>query len=187
MARRIFKTVCLLLAVAALAGAQDQGRSRKQGDSGKAFELKASEFQSGGVIPKKFTCDGGDVSPALQWTEPPAGAQSFALIMDDPDAPGGTWVHWVLFNLPGTARELPEGVPPDAELSNGGRHGESSFGQLGYGGPCPPPGPPHRYFFKLYALDAKTRLDPGATKADLERTVKGHILAKAELVGRYRR
>lgn len=186
MTRRVFQTVCLLL-TAACVPAQDRRDAAQQEESAKRFGLTATEFQDNGMIPKKFSCDGADVSPALKWTEPPAGTASFALIMDDPDAPGGTWVHWVLYDFPARARGLPEGVPPDAELSGGGRHGESSFGKLGYGGPCPPHGPAHRYFFKLYALHAKTGLQPGATKADLEKAMKGLILAKAELVGHYHR
>ncbi len=152
-----------------------------------AFELKSPAFAASDDIPRKFTCEGPDFSPALQWGEPPAGAASLSLVMDDPDAPAGTWVHWVLYDLPATARELPENVPKGQELANGARQGRNDFGKIGYGGPCPPPGPAHRYFFKLYALDAKTNLKPGSTKAELERAMKGHILAKAELMGRYRR
>jgi Raf kinase inhibitor-like YbhB/YbcL family protein len=152
-----------------------------------ALKLTTTAFQPGGAIPKKFTCDGPDVSPPLAWADPPAGTQSFALIVDDPDAPVGTWVHWVLYDLPASARELPEGVPKEDELQNGGRQGRNDFRKIGYGGPCPPAGPAHRYFFKLYALDAKTNLKPGATKAELEKAMKGHISAQAELMGRYRR
>lgn len=152
-----------------------------------AFELESTAFQPGGDIPKKFTCDGPDVSPALSWNDPPGAAQSFALIADDPDAPVGTWVHWVLYDLPGSARELPEGVPKEGELKGGGRQGTNDFRKIGYGGPCPPKGKPHRYFFKLYALDAKLNLKAGATKADVEGAMKGHILAHAEMIGRYGR
>ncbi len=152
-----------------------------------ALKLTTTAFQPGAAIPKKFTCDGPDVSPALAWTDAPAGTQSFALIMDDPDAPVGTWVHWVLYDLPGTTRELAEGVPGQEELPSGARQGRNDFRRIGYGGPCPPAGPAHRYFFKLYALDSKTSLKPGATKADVEKAMKGHILAQAELMGRYQR
>ncbi len=152
-----------------------------------ALKLTSTAFTPSGSIPKKFTCDGPDVSPALAWTDAPAGTQSLSLIMDDPDAPVGTWVHWVLYDLPANTRELPEGVPKDNQLSNGARQGRNDFGRIGYGGPCPPPGPAHRYFFKLYALDAKTNLKAGATKAELERAMKGRILAQAELMGRYQR
>ncbi len=152
-----------------------------------SLKLTTTAFQPGGIIPKKFTCDGADVSPALAWSDLPAGTQSVALIMDDPDAPVGTWVHWVLYDLPPSARELPEGVPKQEDLSSSARQGRNDFRKIGYGGPCPPRGPAHRYFFKLYALDAKTKLKAGATKADLERAMQGHIVAQAELIGRYQR
>jgi len=152
-----------------------------------ALKLTSTAFSPGGTIPRKFTCDGPDVSPALAWTDAPSDTQSFSLIMDDPDAPVGTWVHWALYDLPASARELPEGVPKEKELSNGGRQGRNDFRKIGYGGPCPPPGPAHRYFFKLYALDAKVGLNPGATKAELEKAMKGHTLAQTELMGRYGR
>jgi hypothetical protein len=152
-----------------------------------ALEIKSSAFAKGGDIPRKFTCDAQDLSPALTWSEPPKGTQSFALIMDDPDAPVGTWVHWVLYDLRATVRSLPEGVLKDALLADGAQLGKNSWDRIGYGGPCPPPGPAHRYFFKLYALDGKTNLRAGATKAELEKAMHGHILAQAELMGRYQR
>ncbi len=151
------------------------------------LQITSAAFSAGETIPKKFTCDGPDVSPKLTWNEPPAKTQSFTLIMDDPDAPVGTWVHWVLFDLPADTKELSEGVAKQDQLSNGARQGRNDFGKIGYGGPCPPPGKPHRYFFKLYALDSKVNLKAGATKADVERAMKGHILANAELIGRYGR
>ncbi len=154
---------------------------------GPALELKTAAFRDGGAIPKKFTCDGGDASPRLEWNNPPAGTKSFALVVDDPDAPSGTWVHWVAFNLPAEARALPEAVPRGEPIQGGGSQGRNDFPQLGYGGPCPPPGKPHRYFFKLYALDAPLNLQPGATKGDVERAMQGHVLAKAQLIGRYQR
>jgi len=152
-----------------------------------AFVLSSAAFSGGGAIPKKYTCDAVDVSPPLAWTEPPAKTRAFALIVDDPDAPAGTWVHWVLFNLPAETRELAEGVPKKDELPGGARQGRNDFRRIGYGGPCPPPGPAHRYFFKLYALDAPLALTPGATKAEVEAAMRGHILAHAELMGRYKR
>jgi len=152
-----------------------------------ALQISSPAFSAGESIPKKFTCDGPDVSPKLSWGDPPAKTQSFALIMDDPDAPVGTWVHWVLYDVPADAKELPEAVPKQEQLASGARQGHNDFGKTGYGGPCPPPGKPHRYFFKLYALDAKLNLKAGATKADVERAMKGHILAQAELVGKYGR
>ncbi len=152
-----------------------------------SLQITSAAFSAGETIPKKFTCDGPDVSPKLTWNESPAKTQSFALIMDDPDAPVGTWVHWVLFDLPADTKELSEGVAKQDQLSNGARQGRNDFGKIGYGGPCPPPGKPHRYFFKLYALDSKLNLKAGATKADVERAMKGHILAQAELIGKYGR
>lgn len=151
------------------------------------FRLAATTFHSGDLIPQKFTCEGSDVSPSLSWTDPPAGTQSFALIVDDPDAPVGTWVHWVLYDLPASTLELPEGVPKDGQLSGGARQGRNDFGKIGYNGPCPPRGSLHRYFFKLYALDSPTKLKPDSSKSELERAMKGHILAQAELVAKFRR
>jgi Raf kinase inhibitor-like YbhB/YbcL family protein len=152
-----------------------------------SFQISSNAFPNGETIPKKFTCDGPDVSPQLSWKNAPPAAQSFALIMDDPDAPVGTWVHWVLYNLPANTKELPEGVEKQEKLASGAAQGRNDFRKIGFGGPCPPPGKPHRYFFKLYALDAKVSLSAGATKADLERAMKGHILGDAELMGRYGR
>ncbi len=151
------------------------------------FELKSDAVSHGGDIPRKYTCDGSDISPALSWGEPPAGTQSIALITDDPDAPGGTWVHWVLYDLPTSVRELSENVPKDQELKNSARQGRNDFRKIGYGGPCPPPGRPHRYFFKLYALDGKLGIKAGVSKADLEKTMRGHVLAETQLMGRYKR
>jgi hypothetical protein len=151
------------------------------------FDLHSNAFPHGGEIPKKHTCDGKDDSPALRWGEPPAGTQSLALIVDDPDAPMGTWVHWVLFDLPATARELAESVPKENEVAGGARQGRNDFRKIGYGGPCPPRGPAHRYFFKLYALDKKLGLAASASKGEVEKAMSGHILAHAELVGKYRR
>jgi hypothetical protein len=151
------------------------------------FELTTSSFTAGGNIPKQFTCEGEDISPSLVWTEPPPGTQSFALIMDDPDAPMGTFVHWVAYNLPATTRQLPDRVPRNDDLAGGGLQGRNDFGRTGYGGPCPPPGKPHRYFFKLYALDSKLNLQSRIRKKDLEQAMKGHVLAEAQLMGRYGR
>ena len=152
-----------------------------------AFTITSSAFENGGNIPKKFTCDGPDVSPALAWSDPPASTQSLVLIADDPDAPMGTWVHWVVYDMPATARELPEGLARTAVLPVGGLQGVNDFRRSGYGGPCPPPGRPHRYSFRLYALDRKLGLKAGAVKRDVEAAMKGNILAQAELMGRYGR
>jgi len=152
-----------------------------------ALELTSSAFRDGEPIPKQFTGDGLDVSPPLQWSDPPAGTKSFALINDDPDAPRGTWVHWVLFNLPAEARGLSQGVPKTATLENGAKQGTTDFGAVGYGGPAPPAGKPHRYFFKLYALDTLLDLPAGAIKAQVEAAMKGHILAESHWMGTYKR
>jgi len=152
-----------------------------------ALQLSSTAFSNGGAIPKKHTCDGPDVSPALTWSGAPSGTQSFALIADDPDAPIGTWVHWILYNAPASAHELAEGTPKQEQLPDGTLQGRNDFKKIGYGGPCPPAGKPHRYFFKLYALGTKLNLGAGATKADVESAMKGHILAQAEWMGRYGR
>jgi hypothetical protein len=150
------------------------------------MDLKSSAFEAGGMIPPKYTCDGSDVSPPLSWSAVPAKAKSLALIADDPDAPRGTWVHWVAWNIPATVSTLEEAVPKRDTLPNGMQQGTTDFRSIGYGGPCPPSGT-HRYFFKLYALDATLNLPPGTTKKDLEKTMQGHILAQAELMGMYAR
>jgi hypothetical protein len=153
-----------------------------------ALVLSSGAFQSGADIPARFTCDGADLSPALSWTDPPAGTKSFALVVDDPDAPRGTWTHWMLWNLPATARALPEGVAKAATGPEGSRQGQSDFRRPGYGGPCPPPGPAHRYFFRLIALDGELNLGPGADRAAFDRALTGRrALAIAELMGRYAR
>jgi Raf kinase inhibitor-like YbhB/YbcL family protein len=152
-------------------------------------KLISSAFAAGAAIPVAHTCDGPDRSPPLAWSDAPAATKSFALIVDDPDAPAGTWVHWVLIDLPGTMRDLPQGVPTRETLADlgGARQGRNDSRRLGYGGPCPPPGKPHRYFFKLYALDAPLGLPAGATKADVLRAMPEHVLAEAELMGTYAR
>lgn len=152
-----------------------------------AMEIKSSAFQNGADIPRKYTCDGSDVSPPLTWENPPSGTKGFALIADDPDAPAGTWVHWVIYDLPANTKELAEGAKPNETLASGAKQGINDFRRIGYGGPCPPRGPAHRYFFKLYALDAQTNLKPRATKQQLLDAMKGHILAEAQLMGRYKR
>ena len=150
------------------------------------IKITSSAFEEGGMIPAKYTCDGADVSPPLQWDAVPQGSKSIALICDDPDAPMGTWVHWVLFNLPSDAKELAENIPPVETLPNGARQGLSDFGRIGYGGPCPPSGT-HRYFFKIYALDTEIGLEAGANKRQLLKAMKGHILEQGQLVGKYKR
>ena len=148
--------------------------------------IKSPAFVPGGKIPGKYTCDGMDISPPLTWTSGPEGTKTFALICDDPDAPMGTWVHWVLFNLPADITEFRENVPPERELESGAKQGMNDFRKIGYGGPCPPGGV-HRYFFKLYALDTEINLEAGATKAELLKAMEGHILAEGQIIGRYER
>ncbi len=146
--------------------------------------LTSSAFKEGGMIPKKYTCDGPDVSPPLNWENVPAQAKSLAMIVDDPDAPMGTWVHWVIFNMPSGITGLPENVPPKDSLPDGSLQGKNDFRNYGYGGPCPPGGT-HRYFFKLYALDSVLRLKAGCSKSDLLKAMQGHVIGEGELMGRY--
>jgi Raf kinase inhibitor-like YbhB/YbcL family protein len=150
------------------------------------MEIKSSAFGSGEMIAAKYTCDGADFSPPLEWAGSPAGTRSFALICDDPDAPMGTWVHWVIYDIPPTATMLAEGITREKDLPGGGTQGINDFRKIGYGGPCPPGGT-HRYFFKLYALDTMLGLKPGITKDQLLKAMRGHILAEAQLMGTYRR
>ena len=151
-----------------------------------AITLKSSVFEEGGSIPIRYTCDDEDVSPPLEWEGIPEGTQSLALICDDPDAPGKTWVHWVLYNTPAEAKKLPEAIPNNEVLEDGSLHGINDFNKYGYGGPCPPSGI-HRYFFNLYALDRKLDLPAGATKAKLLSAMEGHILELVQLIGKYGR
>lgn len=166
---------------------------KKATDRGKengtvSITLSSSAFQDGAAVPRKYTGEGPDVSPPLQWSGVPPGTASLALICDDPDAPTARpWVHWVLYNLPATAGELTEGVPTKPVLPDGSLQGRNDFGKSGYGGPLPPPGKPHRYFFRLYALDVKLSLPAGATKAEVEAAMKGHVLAEGVLKGTYQR
>jgi Raf kinase inhibitor-like YbhB/YbcL family protein len=150
-----------------------------------SLRLTSSSFEADAAIPAKYTCDGEDVAPALSWTDPPAATKGFALVMDDPDAPNKTVVHWVIYDMPASTRKLPEAVPKEAKLPDGSLQGQNTHGKTGYSGPCPPPGVVHHYFFKLYALDKSTGLKPGATKGQLEAAIKGRILAKAQLIGRF--
>lgn len=152
------------------------------------MEIKVTSpvFEDGGLIPAKYTCDGADISPPLQWDAVPEATKSIALICDDPDAPMGTWVHWVLFNLPADTKELPENLPTDETLPSGAKQGITDFGRTGYGGPCPPSGT-HRYFFKIYTLDAEIELNSSAKKADLLKAMEGHILGQGQLMGKYKR
>lgn len=151
------------------------------------MELRSKAFKEGQSIPRKHTCDGPDLSPPLEWSDVPQGTNAFALLMEDPDAATGSWVHWLLYDLPAEARSLPEGVSPTETLPRGGAQGKNDFGRLGYGGPCPPPGRPHRYFFRLYALSSRVNLPPGASKEQLLRAMEGNVKAEAQLMGTYGR
>jgi Raf kinase inhibitor-like YbhB/YbcL family protein len=177
----------LLLVVAAVPCKKpDRKQSTAQGGALMKINLTSSAFAPDSMIPSKYTCDGEDISPPLAWDTVPEGTKSLALISDDPDAPMGTWVHWVVYNLPAAARSLPENVPPYAVIEDGGEQGTNDFGNTGYGGPCPPGGT-HRYFFKLYALDTELSLSGKARKKDVEKAMQGHVLGQGELMGRYRR
>jgi Raf kinase inhibitor-like YbhB/YbcL family protein len=152
-----------------------------------ALELTSTAFREGQPIPRQYTGDGQNISPPLKWQDPPAGTRSLALICEDPDAPRGTFTHWVIFNLPAASRELGEGIPTEATLSNGTKQGINDFGEAGYGGPKPPRGKLHRYIFKVYALDQLLDVQSGATKAQLLAAMKGHVLGEAQLLGTYTR
>ncbi len=148
-----------------------------------AFEMTSPAFENGGDIPVKYTCEGEDLSPPLKWRGVPGEAQSLVLICDDPDAPNGTWSHWVLYNIPTDRFELPEGFAAQSELPQG----RNDFGDVGYGGPCPPRGSAHQYFFRFYALGTVLGLGKGATRLQVLNAIEDHILAQTELIGRYAR
>lgn len=153
------------------------------------MKLESPAFHPNDMIPSQYTCDGRNLSPPLTWSDVPAETRSFVLIMDDPDAvavSGRVFDHWVLYDLPAETRQLPEGMPPAARLSNGGIHGLTSRQSYGYFGPCPPTGI-HHYYFKLFALDCLLQLEPGKTKAEILAVIEGHIIAKTELIGCYTR
>ena len=150
------------------------------------MKLTSSAFDEGGMIPSKYTCDGADVSPPLKWSALPDGTKSLALICDDPDAPMGTWVHWVFYDIPAKTKDLPENITSDKHPASGGVQGINDFRRIGYGGPCPPSGI-HRYYFKLYALDTLLNLPPGASKEQVMKEMQKHNLGQAQLMGKYRR
>ncbi len=185
MTRQVGLVLLSSLLVAGAANSQEP--ATEAAPATKVLALTSAAFKPGQAIPKRYTADGMDVSPPLQWTGVPDGCKSLAVIADDPDAPVGTWVHWVLYNLPPSAQEVPAGVAQESSLVGGIKQGKNDFGRIGYGGPSPPPGKPHRYFFKLYALDTLLDLAPGATKNQLLQAMEGHILAQAQLMGTYKR
>jgi len=157
-----------------------------KGGNKMAITITSTAFSEGSMIPQNYACDGEDISPPLAWSGVPDGTKSLALICDDPDAPMGTWVHWVLFNIPAHIMELPANISPEKIIQNGAKHGINDFRKFGYGGPCPPGGT-HRYYFKLYALDTEINVEAGINKAQLLQAMEGHILAEGQLMGRYSR
>jgi Raf kinase inhibitor-like YbhB/YbcL family protein len=155
-------------------------------NGGDGMKISSTALAEAGMIPRRYTCDAENVSPPVEWSGVPAGAQTLALIVDDPDASAGTWIHWVVYDLPVGSAGLPEGIKGEATVPGGGVQGTNSFRQIGYGGPCPPNGT-HRYYFRVYALDASLGLKPGATARELQAAMKGHVLAEAALMGKYQR
>ncbi len=163
------------------------GKTEKEVIPMERLVVSAEGFKDGETIPTEYTCDGANVSPAISWGKAPAGTKSIALISDDPDAPVGTFVHWVIFNIPADKQGLPKNVEKKERLADGSLQGMTDFRRAGYGGPCPPRGKPHRYFFKVYALSKKLDLPPGATKGQLEKAMEGSIVAQGEAMGKYGR
>lgn len=184
-ASNIYRLFAILLTLLSACSARDVNPTA-EAEVPMSIELTSPVFKNGEAIPQKYSCDGEDISPPLHWDNVPAGTTSLALIMDDPDAPRGTWVHWVLYNIPPATNELPENVAPVDSLPGEGSQGNNSWKRVGYGGPCPPVRT-HRYFFKIYALNTQLSLDAGATKADVLQTMEGHILAQGHLMGTYER
>jgi Raf kinase inhibitor-like YbhB/YbcL family protein len=184
-AAAFYLTALLVLAIFSCRNGDDEMAETTQKQGGE-IQVSSTAFEEGGMIPAQYTCDGADISPPLSWQSVPEGTRSIALISDDPDAPMGTFVHWVLYDLPADMRELQENVPDAKTLPNGAKQGANGFGRIGYGGPCPPSGT-HRYFFKIYTLDAATNLAPGQKKAQLLKAMEGHILAQGQIMGKYRR
>jgi len=179
--------VAVIALLALFVAACSAGDKENPMEAKMTIQLTSTAFAEGQPIPHKYTCDGSDVSPPLAWTDAAANTKSFALIADDPDAPMGTWVHWVIYNLPPDTTALAEDTPKLDSLPNGAKQGLNDFKNTGYNGPCPPPGKPHRYFFKLYALDAQLNLPSGLTKKQLLKAMDGHILAQGQLMGTYQR
>ncbi|MDR4506392.1 MAG: YbhB/YbcL family Raf kinase inhibitor-like protein [Candidatus Scalindua sp.] len=179
-------TVCFCTVFFVFNLAEIQAEQLEKEDFAMKLEVTSNAFEEGALIPEKYTCDGPDVSPPLAWTSPPEGTGCFVLICDDPDAPVGTWVHWVLYGVSPETLKLPEGIPATGEVLNGAKQGTNDFRRIGYGGPCPPGGT-HRYYFTLYAVGSNLDLAAGATKADVLSTIKDDILAEGQLMGRYHR
>ena len=185
---RLSPVLLLCLSVLFLAySVQSQSAKDQPSKGGHTTHLTSPAFQPGGNIPKQFTCEGSDISPELTWSGAPAGAKSFALIVHDPDAPrAGGWYHWVVYNIPTKVSSIPENAQKQQDLPGVGTQGRNDFGNVGYGGPCPPSGT-HRYFFRLYALDTELKLNSGASAKDVEKAIQGHILDQGELMGKYQK
>lgn len=180
----------LSLVMASCSGTEttnEEGSSAAENDAVPAITLSSTAFKEGDKIPVTYTCDGQDISPALIWDKPPEQTESFALIADDPDAPGGVFTHWVLFNIPIDVLQLGEGIPAKEQLENGVLQGRNDFGRIGYGGPCPPKGSTHRYRFTIYALDQHLNVKAGASKKQVLDAMQGHIFAQGRLTGTYQR
>ena len=184
MMKKNICSIIILTFIMLFWGIHHDAFSSKHG--GKKMQITSSAFTEGGMIPAKYTCDGQDISPPLEWENAPTVTKSFAIISDDPDAPVGIWVHWVIYNIPPTIKELPENLPPHKIIENGAQQGTNDFRKIGYGGPCPPRGA-HRYYFKLYALDKVLDSEPGLTKTQLLKAMEEHVLAQGQLMGRYQR
>lgn len=183
MKKNIYSGIILTF-VMLFCGLQHDAFSADKG--GQKMQITSSVFTEGSMIPPKYTCDGQDISPPLAWKDVPTGTKSFALICDDPDAPMGTWVHWVAYNIPPDMSKFDEDVKTEKEFKSGMKQGSNSWPNIGYGGPCPPSGT-HRYYFKLYALDTILDVKTGATKEQVLQAMGGHVLAEAQLMGKYKR
>ncbi len=181
-----YHLILIVVTMIGCSNVRNRVQQQKSGDMIMEFTISSEVFKDGGMIPRKYTCDGLDVSPPLTWKGAPEGTKSFALIVDDPDAPMGTWVHWVAFNIPSTVNSLKEGIPPDERLPDGTLQGKNDFRKIGYGGPCPPSGT-HRYFFKLYAVDKVLSISSGVSKDGLLSAMKGHVIGETRIIGRYSR
>jgi hypothetical protein len=179
--------ISIMLIICFAFNANCESKKKSAAASGSSLTLTSPSFADGATIPKAYTCNGGNYSPALQWANAPEGTKSFAIIIDDLDAPLNVFAHWVLFNLPPNLTSLSEKISPNGALPEGALEGVNGFGKIGYGGPCPPPGKPHRYFFKLYALDTMVREKSGITKEKLVQAMKGHILAEVNIMGMFGR
>jgi Raf kinase inhibitor-like YbhB/YbcL family protein len=177
--------ICGCLFLVAPSGCSGEPKSAPGGEI--KLQVSSPAFSEGQPIPQKYTCDGNNISPPLAWTQPPADTKSMALIVEDVDAPGGVFTHWILYNLPAKEIALAENIARTATLNDGGKQGKNSFGKIGYSGPCPPPGKPHRYYFKIYALDVALKLLPAVSREDLLAAMNNHVVAEGQLMGTYGR